>query len=247
MAQQFDIPTDALGPLTLGERLAAERKSQGLSVFEVSARCGVKADYLSAIEKSKHSELPTLGYAIGYVRAYARELGVPSADAVAQFKAETGGSIKSSRRRFMPAAKLSTPSLMRRLPRGSIPALGVIAFVVMMGTWYGVQLQTVAAPQPSIPAALTAGATTASLPVSDDIVTLRTTAPSWIRIRDPKGRIIANRVFVTGESWQGQTGQDYTVSVRDGGAVSVFIGETPLGALGLAGEPVNDFNLQGLQ
>lgn len=228
----------------VGPRLAAQRKALGLSVDDVATRCGVKADYLRAIEKSDLSILPTHGYAIGYVRAYARTLGLPVVKTVEAFKAEIGGAVQAPQRRFWHGSTIGKSNILGRLPRGSVPALGVIAFVTMIGTWYGVQLETVAAPGPSAPVALDADRIEDSAPIPDDMITLEATAPSWISIRDPRGRMIVNRVFVTGENWQARMGQAYSVTVRDGAAVTLYLGETRLGTMGIAGEPVTDFDLR---
>jgi hypothetical protein len=136
---------------------------------------------------------------------------------------------------FVPKRKIN-------LPRGTVPALSVVAAVVMLGTWYGVQLDTVAAPNPAV-MAFDPDQVEDAAPTPDNILTLRTSAPSWISIRDERGRLTVNRVFVTGETWQAEVGQDYTLEVRDGGAVELYIGETPRGPLGAQGVPLRDVDL----
>lgn len=237
--------TDAEVRPTVGARLADVRKAAGLSLSDVAAQCGVRVDYVRAIEKSNFSDLPTLGYAIGYVRAYAQLLNLPASDMVEDFKAEVGG-LKAPQRRFWTGSGLASKSLLARLPRGSVPALGVIAAVVMIGSWYGLQLETVASPTQNAPINVDVTAVEDSTPVADNIITLRTNAPSWISIRDGRGRMVVNRVFVTGESWQSRQGEAFTVSVRDGGAVTLYKGQDRLGNMGLAGEPVTDFDLRQL-
>ncbi|GLQ21078.1 hypothetical protein GCM10007854_20330 [Algimonas porphyrae] len=203
----------------------------------------MRADYLAALERHNLDALPTVGYGLGYVRAYARALGLDEAASVADFKRDSAVPKNLFRRdtpHFVPTRQL-------RLPRGSVPALGVIAAVVMLGAWYGVQLDTVAAPSPVMTAPFDPDATQDAQPVPDTILTLRTTAPSWVTIRDPRGRLVANRVFVTGESWQMEVGRDYRVDVRDGGAVEILIGERTLGPVGEAGVPRRDLALGTLR
>lgn len=237
---------DGADMVSVGDRLAAERKRAGLSIETAAAACKVRADYLRAIERLDLSALPTLGYAIGYVRAYAISLGLEADPVVKAFKSEIEGHSKVSQRRFMRTVAIGSKSGVSAMPRGSVPALGVIAAVVMLGSWYGMQLETVASSGLDRPVMVNLNASTSepSAPVSDSVLTLQTTAPSWVSIRNPKGRVIVNRVFVTGETWQVPVGEAYSVSVRDGGAVNVLRGERLIGPMGAPGEPVSDLDLR---
>lgn len=238
MTTPSPVQTHAPTP-PLGARLREQRRALGMSLDEASAQSGVRAEFLNALERHDLEALPTVGYGLGYVRAYARTLGLDEAQSVADFKRDSAVPTHLFRRNmphFVPTREV-------RLPRGSVPALGVIAAVIMLGAWYGVQLDTVASPSPVVTAPFDPDATQAPQPTADNILTLRTTAPSWVSIRDSRNRLIANRVFVTGDSWQMEVGQSYTVDVRDGGAVEILIGDRALGPVGQPGEPVRDLNL----
>lgn len=222
----------------LGERLKATRNDKGWSLDEAARQCGVRREFLSALERHDLAALPTVGYGLGYVRAYARVLGLDTGQAVADFKRDSEVPEDLNR----PDSPHFVPKRRIRLPRGSVPALGAVACVVMLGAWYGVQLDTVASPDTAT-VMIDPNTVEDSAPTPDTVLTLRTTAPSWISIRDARGRRIINRVFITGESWQMDVGSAYTVDVRDAGAVELLIGETSLGALGPQGEPLSDLNL----
>ena len=172
------------------------------------------------------------------MRAYARVLGLDTVQAVADFKRDSEVPHDLNR----PHSPHFVPKRRLRLPRGTIPALGVVSAVVMLGTWYGVQLETVASPDPAV-VTFNPDAVEESLPTPDTVLTLRTTAPSWISIRDDRDRRIVNRVFITGESWQMDVGSDYIVDVRDAGAVELLIGDRSRGPLGPQGEPITDLDL----
>ena len=222
----------------LGERLRVQRKAMGLSLADAAKACGVREEFLCALERHDLSALPTVGYGLGYVRAYARILGLDTAKTVADFKRDSEVPVDLNR----PDSPSFVPKRRVRLPRGSVPALGVVAAVVMLGTWYGVQLDTVASPDPAV-VTFDPELVEESAPIPNTVLTLRTTAPSWISIRDERGRRIINRVFITGESWQMDVGSAYTVDIRDGGAVELLIGETSRGSLGWPGEPLSDLDL----
>lgn len=222
----------------LGARLKAQRHAMGLSLDEAAKRSGVRREFLSALERHDLGALPTVGYGLGYVRAYARVLGLDTVQAVADFKRDSEVPHDLNR----PHSPHFVPKRRLRLPRGTIPALGAVAAVVMLGTWYGVQLETVASPDPAV-VTFKPDAVEESLPTPDTVLTLRTTAPSWISIRDGRDRRIVNRVFITGESWQMDVGSDYIVDVRDAGAVELLIGDRSRGPLGPQGEPITDLDL----
>lgn len=227
----------------LGARLRSQRVAMGLSLEEASERSGVRPEFISALERHDLTALPTIGYGLGYVRAYARVLGLDTQQAVADFKRDSAVPFDLNR----PDQPHFVPSRRMRLPRGSVPALGVVAAVVMLGAWYGVQLDTVAAPAPDAVMRFDPEATEAAAPVPDTVLTLRTTAPSWISIRDPRGDRVINRVFVTGESWQMEVGRAYRLDVRDSGAVEIRVGETSLGPLGTPGTPMEDVDLSQIR
>lgn len=230
-------PIDRTVP-PLGARLRSQRLALGWSLDEASTRCGVGRDFLGALERHDLCALPTIGYGLGYVRAYARVLGLNAEDAVADFKLGSAEAYNLDRRdqpHFVPKRRV-------RLPRGTIPALSVVAAVVMLGTWYGVQLDTIASPGPVL-ISFDPDQIEAAAPTPDNILTVRTTSPSWISIRDARGRLTVNRVFVTGETWQAEVGQSFTLEVRDAGAVELYVGESNRGVLGEQGVPLKNVDL----
>ncbi|WP_111655838.1 RodZ domain-containing protein [Isoalcanivorax indicus] len=70
-----------------GQRLRAERTRQGLSEQDVAARLHLSMSYLRALEADDYDRLPEAAFVKGYVRNYARMLGLPGEELVAQFKA----------------------------------------------------------------------------------------------------------------------------------------------------------------
>ncbi|PQA87986.1 TonB family protein [Hyphococcus luteus] len=71
-----------------GALLAAAREAAGLSVDEVSEAIKVKAAHLAAIEVLRADLLPALPYASGFVKSYARYLGLDADAVAARFRAE---------------------------------------------------------------------------------------------------------------------------------------------------------------
>jgi len=72
------------------------------------------------------------------------------------------------------------------------------------------------------------------------MITVKAIAPSWVQIKDAEGKSIISRVFVSGERYSVPKNSLLTISVRDAGAVELFVGQESRGALGPQGEPLRD-------
>lgn len=66
-------------------RLRAAREQAGLSIQEVSARTRIKPAMLEAIEHGAWEQLPGEFFARAFTRTYARELGLPEAEIIAEY------------------------------------------------------------------------------------------------------------------------------------------------------------------
>jgi len=224
-----------------GARLQKRRESFGLSVSDLSVMTHVSEDYITAIECLDAATLPAIGYTLGYVRTYAKALGMDGDVAVSEYKS----SVAMTK---LPLRDAPHMILRRqwRLPRGFISAMTVASVAMMIGVWYGTQSEAIATPTPVIDIA---PQYTALQPAAPDMVeglyTLKTSSPTWIQIRDAQGTVQISRIFRTGETWQGAIQAGFSVSVRDGGAVTLFDGKKAVGALGQMGEPISDFRLSG--
>jgi len=64
------------------------REHRGLSLAQVAAETKVRRLYLNALEEGEHAPLPSRPFAVGYVRAYARVLGLDGDEVVARFRTE---------------------------------------------------------------------------------------------------------------------------------------------------------------
>ncbi|MCG6883429.1 MAG: DUF4115 domain-containing protein [Silicimonas sp.] len=62
--------------LTLGDIMRGERATMGKSLLDVQRELKIKATYISAIENTDPAAFDTPGFVAGYVRSYARYLGL---------------------------------------------------------------------------------------------------------------------------------------------------------------------------
>ena len=74
--------------VTIGQEFQDERKRQGLSLEEVAKATKIKQEFLRAIEKGDFKSLPSSAYAYGFVRNYAKFLGLPVEKSLAIFRRE---------------------------------------------------------------------------------------------------------------------------------------------------------------
>ena len=73
---------------TLGAYLRAVREHRGVSLADLAASTRIRRAHLQAIEERNRSALPSRPFAIGYVRSYAKALGVDGEGAVQRFKSD---------------------------------------------------------------------------------------------------------------------------------------------------------------
>ena len=74
--------------LRLGDLMRGERATLGKSLLDVQRELKIKATYIAAIENADVSAFETAGFVAGYVRSYARYLGMDPDAAYQQFCAE---------------------------------------------------------------------------------------------------------------------------------------------------------------
>lgn len=74
--------------LRVGERLYEARQKKGLSLEEIANATKIRKDFLIAIEKSDYKKLPSVAYAQGFVRNYAKFLKLNEKEILALFKRE---------------------------------------------------------------------------------------------------------------------------------------------------------------
>lgn len=118
----FDLfmPTLESGP-NIGAALKAAREFRGLSLQDVADSTCIRRAYLAAIEEMRLDDLPSRPFTVGYIRAYAKALGLDSEAAVNRFKAEEPA----------PDEGLRAPVGVRRSRSGGLGLAAVIGLVVV--------------------------------------------------------------------------------------------------------------------
>ncbi|WP_371396710.1 helix-turn-helix domain-containing protein [Fretibacter rubidus] len=225
----------------IGEDLAAARVAKGLTHGDVAEALNLQADYIDAIERLNRDALPSIGYVLGYVRAYANLVGLDGSEAVKLFKRDSAVPVNLGMRdrpHFVPRRKI-------KLPRGFVPAMSVLGCAVMLAFWYGTNTRVEASVGTSIELSNpSAPAPSAPTPLPANILTIKAVAPSWVQVKDAQGRVVISRILTKGETYQTEAGARMTLSARDGGAIVLYAGEDRLGPMGdvgvsFSGKPID--------
>jgi cytoskeleton protein RodZ len=75
---------------SVGEFFRQVRETKGLTVDEVSSKTRIRSDFIKALEDGNFSKLPDQVFARGFVRSYARSLGLDEEDAIQRFAKSAG-------------------------------------------------------------------------------------------------------------------------------------------------------------
>jgi len=116
---------------TVGQELRAARLRRGDEIAQVSRALKIRKDHLEALENDKLEDLPGKTYAIGFVRSYARHLGLDAADYVERFKRDIAGRAEDHVRE--PAAIHQDD---RRLSYGWRLIAGAVVILLGWGGWH---------------------------------------------------------------------------------------------------------------
>ena len=110
--------------------LKEARESSGLDLGEVAAQLRIRRVYLQAIEDGRFDELPGPAYAVGFVRAFAEQLGLDGEEMVKRFKAETSGLERAHELLF------PSPLPESRFPGGAVLVVSFALAAAVYGGWY---------------------------------------------------------------------------------------------------------------
>ncbi|HKU66376.1 MAG TPA: RodZ domain-containing protein [Candidatus Baltobacteraceae bacterium] len=243
--------------MSLGERFRAAREQRGLTLSDVAEHVRIRSVYLAAIEEENWKAIGAPVYIRGFLRTYARFLGLDPEEAVSQFNALAGTAAA-------PAAGPAHPSKYEARQQGGslapliwvagIIALALVGFVIYLAVTPPRGSGQVAAtsggptapsltngsatampmsPRPSGPASASASPSPAPLPQTRTLA-IHLTAPSWLRVT-VDGNVSIEGTFPAGttKSFHGKTA---LVRVGNAGGVEITVDGKTVGKLGGAGD-----------
>ena len=217
----------------IGAQLKAARDQVALSLNEISKSLNISEKYLGAIERLDKAALPSMGYSLGFVRAYAKHVGLDSAQAVARYKVD----IECPKNMGVSDCPHHIPRRVIRLPKGSIAA-GLVLFMALgFITWYGMKSDTSSAmiANAAVPETETWAQAVSGVTQDEDIISLVAIGPSWAEVRDAQGNILMSRIMVPGDVFEVSRLSAPLLSVRDAGAIELYVGGRKIGPIGQKG------------
>ncbi|HEV3155322.1 MAG TPA: RodZ domain-containing protein [Candidatus Baltobacteraceae bacterium] len=224
--------------MSLGERFRAAREQRGLTLSEVAEHLRIRSVYLAAIEDQDWSAIGAPVYIRGFLRTYARYLGLDPEEAVSEFAATSGQAAPGAAPGRSPALESREQQSLRPvLWIAGIIAAGLVGFVIYLYLSPPRTASVVTAAPAS--ASVTPTASPAPLPTILPVaktLAIHLTAASWLRIV-VDGNVSIEGTFPAGTSktFHGKTA---LVRVGNAGGVQISVDGKPLGRLGGSGDVV---------
>lgn len=75
---------------SIGEFFKQVRETKGLTIDDVASKTRIRNDFVQALEEGNFAKLPDQVFARGFVRSYARSLGLDEDDAIQRFTQSSG-------------------------------------------------------------------------------------------------------------------------------------------------------------
>ena len=241
----------------VGEKLRAAREAQGLTIDEIANSTRIPKRHLTMIENGGYDGLPAPTYSAGFIKSWARRLGLDGQALADQFRVEMGG-IPIETTQALPYE----PADPRRTPPAGLALLALlVAVVVGLGYlyWRGTaeEPSEVAAaatdtpPPAAHPAAAPvatqpgpAAATAAATPQPTGPVVVGATQDVWIKISD-SGKTLFMNVLHPGDHFQ--VPADAVAPLMTTGRpghTTVMVGETPIPSVGDPDRAAKDISLK---
>jgi cytoskeleton protein RodZ len=162
--------------LTVGALLTEARAAAGRELADLARETRVPLRHLMAIEADDHEALPALPYALGFVKTFARSVGLNPEAVGAQFRAETRLTP------HVPSAPSLEPLDEARLPSRGLAFAGLAVLVLVIGGLglYGSGVLDPAPSAPQAPAPAATGAATAAASAPAPAVAVPGSSPAAV-------------------------------------------------------------------
>lgn len=115
---------------SVGQLLRARRIELGLDLSDIARETRVSHHYLAAIEDDKQEDLPSLTFALGFTKNYAKAVGLSAEDIGAQYKSEY------ARYGIAPEIQVYDPLDETKIPSRKWLAIGVGGAFLALGGWW---------------------------------------------------------------------------------------------------------------
>lgn len=118
-----------------GEMLRAEREYQGLTIDEVAEQLNLRPSLVADLEASRFDQIPIAAYQRGYLRSYARLLGLDERQVVQAYDRVYGRS-DVDERKITPIQTVKPPSRIGKIIFRLVTVLIIVALVALTLLWW---------------------------------------------------------------------------------------------------------------
>lgn len=239
----------------VGDKLRAAREAQGLTIEEIANATRIPKRHLTTIENGSYAGLPAATYSTGFIKSWARRLGLDGQALSDQFRMEMGSlSVE-------PAQSLPyEPADPRRTPPVGLALLALlVAVVVGLGYlyWRGIAEQpsqiaaaatdqptTAPAPAAAQPAPAATPPPAAATPQPAGSVVIGATQDVWIKVSD-NGKTLFMNVLHPGDHFEvpADAAAPLMTTGRPG-HTTLMVGQTPIPPVGDPDRAAKDVSLK---
>jgi cytoskeleton protein RodZ len=120
---------------SIGEFFKQVRETKGLTLEEVASKTRIRADFVKALEEGNFAKLPDQVFARGFVRSYARSLGLDEEDAIHRFIQSAGAFYEKQDERERLKARQAEEERKRRANRRAVAVaigIAILTLVVLL-------------------------------------------------------------------------------------------------------------------
>jgi cytoskeletal protein RodZ len=121
---------------SIGEFFRQVREMKGLTVEEVASKTRIRTDFVRALEEGNFAKLPDQVFARGFVRSYARSLGLDEEDAIHRFIQSAGTFYEKQEERERLRVREVEEERRRQANRKAVGvaiAIAIVTLVVLLG------------------------------------------------------------------------------------------------------------------
>lgn len=245
MAEEHDNARGAFIEPSFGEELRRQRELKGMSVREIADRTKISARFLEALEHDDYGSLPAAVFTRGFIREYAREIGVDGEELVSRYmrlvRAEES---KEEQELAEMQRRIEGGSALRKwlVPLASLALLLIVVSVFWFGRGKrGGDSETIPAPAEPVVESEAEPPREAAPAAEESPIRIEVVAreSSWISL-DADGETLLEGILAAGETRRFTAEDRIQVSLGNAGGVSITINGVRLEPLGRTGQVVRD-------